>query len=294
MSEEIITPGDNIQVSESAVIDEIIKKILRLESSLSYSALSAFSEGPREFIKYKLRTRETTDAMIYGGMVHCLVLEPKDFYNRYFVLDDVEKKKEIGGAKPGGTKEYKIWFEEMQRNAGSKILVKADDFKIAEMISRDCRYNDAASRILQICPEREESAEWEYGNYKWRGFKDMSGKDAVADLKTCIDANPDKVARDIYYNGHYIQGAMYLMADMIKEGKDPNGPFHKDFFIIAVDKKGGISCHEVKPNFLEKGRKKYQYLINKFSECILKDSFDQSYEFFAERYDGIYDVDRTW
>lgn len=296
MSDETtdIIPVEDIQISDSAVVNKILSRILRKESNLSYSALSAFMEGPREFIKYKLRQREQTEAMQYGAMVHCLTLEPEDFYNRYFVLDDEEKKKEIGGAKPTATKAYKDWVLEMKVNAGSKEMVSAANHKMASQIAMDVRFNEASARILSLCPNREQEMEYDFGNYKWRGFKDGSGKDAIFDLKTCQDANPDKFLYDIYKMGYYIQGFMYLLGDSIIDGEPRMSDFRKDYYIIAVDKKAGISCHQLKPNYIERGRKEFEFYVNKFSECILTDGFDKSYEFFAQRYDGIYDADRTW
>ncbi len=289
---------EELQLSTDQIINNMLTAILRKEQHLSFSAISNFRESPRDFIKYKLHTVEPTEAMLYGQMVHCLVLEPGDFYNRYFVLDDVAKKEEIGGAKPAATAAYKAWLADMEKNANGKQLVTTADYTIAEQISRDVRFNDASSRILSICPEREQKIEWEFGNYKWQGFKDMSGKDAVADLKTCQDANPRKFRYDIINNWYYGQAAMYLTADAIISGvapEDINGVFHKDYYIIAVDKTGGVSCHLLKPNLIQRGFEEYQEMINKFSECVLKDAFDKSYDFHAQRWDGLYEVDKpSW
>lgn len=278
-----------LQLSYNEKIDEIIKAILRKEKSLSFSSLNNFAESPRDFIRYKLKQIEQTDAMIYGSMVHCLVLEPNDFYNRYFVLDDTQKKKEIGGAKPGATKEYQLWLTEMSGNAGDRILVKAADFTSAEATAADVNNNSASSRILKLCNTREEHIQWEFNNYIFQGFKDMSGKSAIADLKTCTDANPRKFERQIISDRYYLQGAMYLTADQFI-----NGGELKDYYIIAVDKSGGVSCHQLRPDLIKKGIEEYGYLINKFNECILSDKFDNSYEFFSDRFDGIYDAHKLW
>lgn len=273
-----------IQLSRTQKVDEIIKKILRHESMLSYSSLSQFAESPADFIKYKLKEREQTEAMIYGSMVHCLVLQPEDFYNRYFVLDDKAKKEEIGGAKPGATKAYKEWFGLMQFNAGKKTLVTTEDFSIAQGISMGVKYNRTASAIMDLCPQREVGIEWDYLNYKFKGFIDGKGNGNKFDLKTCTDANPKKVRWSIMDMWYYGQAAMYGIGD---ESLTDN------YYIIAVDKKGGVSCHQLAKNLLERGRKEYEYFVNKFSECILSDSFDSSYEFFADRWDGVYDFDKA-
>lgn len=272
-----------IQVSRDEKIDGIIKKILRHESPLSYSSLSQFAESPADFIRYKLKEFERTEAMIYGAMVHCLILEPGKFYDRYFILDDKAKKKEIGGAKPGATTAYKDWFLNTKVTAGKKELVTTEDFEMANSIASGVINNRSANAILNLCPEREVKIEWEYLNYRFSGIVDGKGKGNKFDIKTCTDANPKKFRWTILDMWYHVQAAMYGVA-----GNDLND----NYFIIAVDKKGGISCHQLSSGLLEKGRKEYEYYVNKFSECILSDSFNNSnYDFFAERWDGIYDVD---
>src|SRR4051794_5238924 len=90
-------------------MSDIVSQLLKGEMRLSYSALCAFKESPAKFVQYKMKQKVTTEAMIFGSMVHCLILEPGDFDNRYFTLDDTQKCNDIGGAKPRATKAYKEW-----------------------------------------------------------------------------------------------------------------------------------------------------------------------------------------
>lgn len=273
-------------VSSAPVIDAIVMKVLRGEDHLSFSSLSAFAESPADFIAYKLKTRETTPAMQYGAMVHCLVLEPQDFYNRYWVLDDVAKCIEIGGAKPRATSAYKSWIAAQRALSGCREIVTGDNFMLAKGIATGIRKNRAARAIYDMCPIHEEKIQWEYLNYKFRGIKDGNGAYATFDLKTCPDATPNNFKRVILNDKHYVQAAMYL-----HEG----GDFDKPYYIIAADQKQGISVHQLSKNLINKGRKEYEYLVNKFSECILTDNFESSYDFFSDRPDGIFDVDvRPW
>lgn len=276
---------EQIQVSYSAKVDEIIKKILRHEDILSYSSLSQFAETPADFIKYKMQLKVQTDAMIYGSMVHCLVLEPGKFNSRYFVMDDNLIIEQIGGAKPRATSAYKAWANEKRAMAGEREVVSAQDFKDAHGTSQAISYNRTARVILDLCQEREVKIEWEYLNYKFKGFIDGKGNKNKFDIKTVQDANVKKVRWSIIDMWYYGQAAMYGVGS---DSLDDN------YFIIAADKKGGVSCHQLSKNLIERGRKEYEYYVNKFSECILSDSFNSSYEFFADRWDGIYDADKGW
>src|ERR1700722_5883559 len=109
MSEAIeeIKEGIEPMLTRVQMMAPIIEMIMRGDMMLSYTALANFIDSPKDFADYKLQKKEPTKAMIYGSMVHCLVLEPRDFLNRYYPLDDEMICMEIGGAKPRATKKYK-------------------------------------------------------------------------------------------------------------------------------------------------------------------------------------------
>lgn len=248
------------------------------EGHLSYSSLSAFKSSPKDFIDYKLGVREETDAMLYGSMLHCLVLEPDDFENRYHILDDRDICVQIGGAKPRATKAYKEWKEIAFSEAAGKIIVETGDYLAAKIAAENIRHNRASAKVLNLATVHEKPIEWEFKNFKFKGFIDGIGEKAVFDLKSMPDAKPDKVQREIMQRGLYLQAAMYLYA----EGKP------LDYYIIAVDRKGGISVHKLEMALIEHGMKEYDSLLDKFNHCILSDAFNQSHDFYSTRFDGIF------
>lgn len=258
-------------------MDEIVSQLLRGEMKLSYSALSAFQESPRSFVEYKMRQRVTTDAMIFGSMLHCLILEPESFDKRYFCFDDTDKVAEIGGGNPRNTKAYKEWKVYVVADAGDRIVVEPSEYLHALKIAGNVKNNRAASKILRLCPNHEIPVDWEYKNFKFHGFVDGEGEDCRMDLKSCADASPKKFQKDLVSNGYHIQGAMYNMGGGVKP-----------HYIIAVDKVGGVSVHKLHDKLIEKGMEEYDRLVGKFNECILSESWDQSYDFWADRYDGIF------
>lgn len=248
------------------------------EDHLSYSSLSCFKQSPQKFIDYKLGVKEETDAMLYGGMMHCLSLEPSDFNNRYYVIDDTDKCNEIGGAKPRATKVYKEWYANMVNEAGEKLIVETSDFQAAKKAANNILSNRASAKVLQQVLIKEKPVEWEFKNFKFHGFIDGIGDKIIFDLKTCADASPDKFQREIIKRRYYLQASMYLHA----EGKV------LDYYIIAVDKLNGVSVHKLDQSLIEHGANEYSDLLDKFNHCILTDGFDQSFDFFSPRNDGIY------
>jgi hypothetical protein len=257
---------------------EIVSQLLKGEMRLSYSALCAFKESPSDFVRYKMKQKVTTEAMAFGSMVHCLVLESQDFNNRYFTLDDTQKVNEIGGAKPRATKAYKEWYAAETEAAGEKTIVDPQDFIAAKIIAENITNNRAAAKVLRLCPIHEKPIEWEYKNFGFHGFIDGDGDGATFDLKICADASPRKFYRTILDNDYHMQGAMYQYG---------NGRV-KRHYMIGADRSGGVSVHLLHDNLIEKGMEEYDRLVGKFNECILSDAWDQSYDYWSERFDGIY------
>lgn len=263
-------------------IETIVAKLMSGEGALSFSSLKEFKNSPKDFIDYKLRRKEQTPAMIYGAMVHCLVLEPSEFEKRYHALDDFDICAQIGGAKPRATTKYKEWKEVAIQEAGERILVETDDMNHAKAVAINVHENRASHKVLKIADQREKDVEWEFKNFKFKGKIDGIGKNAIFDLKTCADAENGKFQRDIISMGYYLQAAMYRAA--VGEALD--------YYIIAVDKVGGVSVHQLNEDLLEYGLTEYSMLLDRFNECILSEGFNMSYDFWSMRYDGIFTAEK--
>ncbi len=267
--------------SRTDKINEIVGRLLSKESHLSYSSLTQFKDSPKAFIDYKLKAYEQTDAMIYGAMVHCLILEPAEFENRYYVLDDAEIIMEIGGAKPRATNAYKSWKYAEELKADGKIVVNSDDFKAAQIQSLNVRHNYAAKLVMNKVIETEKKIEWEDKNFLFKGVIDGFGS-VIVDLKSCADASPRKFQRDIVSMDYHLQAALYL------KGIGKNLPY----YIIAFDKSNGVSVHQLTETLLTHAMKEVDALLDQFNKCILEDGFNKSYDFYSERFDGAYYCDK--
>lgn len=260
----------------------IIDKILSTEKHLSFSSLCAFRDSPSAFIAYQEREKETTPAMLFGEMVHCLVLQPDLFIERYFFIDDKEICSQIGGLKPRATNKYKEWYAEKREEAGSREFIEPDAYYDALQVAGSIIKNRASKKVLELCPVREKGIEWNYMNFRFLGFIDADGEKNIFDLKTCADAEPKKFQRDIVNNLYHVQAAMYLMAENL------SGNGVKNFYHIAVDRVGGISVNQMDKALIEEGVKEYKRLLIGFNQCIIEERWSENYDFWSERYDGIY------
>lgn len=261
----------------------IVRKLISGEMKLSYTALSHFIDSPKDFAQYKLIKQEPTEAMIYGKMVHCLILEPDKFNSRFFTFDDSDKVAEIGGAKPRATKAYKEWKAIVCADAGMRTIISPQDHVHAKIVAQNVLYNRASRRIMEKCPKRERPVEWDYMNFGWHGYIDLEGDEDIADIKTLPDANRKKAQRAIWDRGYYIQGALYRLASGSK----------KNIHIIAVDKIGGISVHTLHERLLEFAMEELRYYVERFNHAVITEAWDESQDFYSDRWDGTFECDKA-
>jgi hypothetical protein len=277
-------------LSRQDKIDEIIQKLIRQEDHLSFTSLANFARSPVTFIDYKIGKLELdeteTAAMKYGKILHCAVLEPQQFDARFFCLDDsaiVDRLKAAGAKNPRAMKEYKQWKEIEAASAGDREIVSPQDAMHVKMVAQNVFHNRAARKILEMCEVKEKGISWEYKNFKFKGYIDGRGAKMFMDLKSMADAEMRKAQRTIADKLQYVQAAAYQIGEGV-EGED--------HYILAVDKKSGVSAHKLDARLLEQGFKDYDRLVTLFNHCIIQDAFDQSFDFWAENiyrhWDGIF------
>lgn len=263
-------------------VDKLIADLMSGEKTLSFSSLKAFKNSPSDFIDYCFREKQQTDAMLLGTLIHCLVLEPDMFSERYTVMDDSDIMAQLADSgNPRNTKIYKEWKANFLASAVGEVIT----FKMkqqAEIIAGNITHNRAAKKVLDLCPKREQKIEWQYKNFGFRGFYDLGGEKIRADIKKVPDASPRKAQRTIIEMWYHGQAAMYLTAEGII----------LPFYIICADSKGGVSVHKLDKSIIEQGLDDYSKTVDKFNECLIKENFNQSYDFWAESYDGIFTCDK--
>ncbi len=263
-------------------IDQLISDLMSGEKTLSFSSLKAFRNSPADYIDYAFREKKQTDAMLLGTLIHCLVLEPEKFEERYTVLDDTEIMSTLSDSgNPRATKVYKEWKEGfLAKCTGETITLKMK--QQAEIIAGNITHNRAAKKVLSLCPKREQKIEWQYKNFGFRGYYDLGGEKVRADIKKVPDASPRAAQQTIIKMWYHGQAAMYLTAEGVI----------LPFYIICADAKGGVSVHKLDKSLIEQGLEDYSKIVDKFNECLLKENFNQSYDFWAESYDGIFVADK--
>ncbi|GHE35134.1 PD-(D/E)XK nuclease-like domain-containing protein [Sphingobacterium griseoflavum] len=260
---------DYIAIKE-AYVTTMEDKYQRGELYLSYSSLSNFRKSPKHFVNYKLFGTDDTDSILLGKVLHCLVLEPQNFDKTYAIAPECDRR----------TKDGKATYNAFLESSKDKTVVSNSIYTSAVEMAISVLSNEQSKALLDSALFKEKRVDWERHGFKFLSFLDAEGEDYVVDLKSMPDADPKKVQREILSRCLWLQGGMYL------EAIDQD----KDYYIIAVDKKGNVSVHLLMKSLIEYGKSEFKRLCGDFEDCLSTNSWLKSYEY--RSHNGIYPIDK--
>ncbi len=253
--------------------------------AVNFSSLKYMSVSPRMY-RYRLTHPEPRKASwVLGGAIHCMVLEPEKFSDRYVVLDDATLK---DCAPSRSSKEGKAilsahpeWSTDKMSSGEYQAACVATAYPGREAItgrqfdicvaSRDAiREHRVASGLLRG-GVAEESITWvdrETG-LRCKGRLDYLRPDLIVDLKSSRDPSPSKFERDAVNYGYAAQVAFYhdgaVAAKRVTGGQLPH--------IIAVRTKDDfdVAAFRLSQEAYETGRAIYRSLLQRLAECTSAD-----------------------
>ena len=92
-------------------------------SYLSTSALKAFAKSPNHYIEYVNGERKATPAMELGSAIHCAILEPDEWHDRYTIVPKVDRR----------TKAGKEAWELFQKSSEGKTVLTDEQHRTMDM-----------------------------------------------------------------------------------------------------------------------------------------------------------------
>ena len=164
---------------------------------LSFSSLKEFAISPNHFIHYKQRQRVATSSMMRGSALHCLVLEPNEFEQRYMIAPNFRR----------GTKAW----DECVVAAGEREIIKDSEFEGIERMASAIMENKHAREIITNATAFEQHVEFEFNGIPFHGFIDIVGN-VVADLKSTQDVSTRGFQKLVFNYKYHWQAALYLRA----------------------------------------------------------------------------------
>ncbi len=253
-------------------------------AAVNWSSLKYMSVSPRMYRHRLANPEPRKTAWVLGGAIHCAVLEPSRFVDRYLILDGL-----IADPAPGrGTKAGKLLIEEHPE--WSTEAMTAEEYQAAffalqfpgkEALTE--RQNATVIAAAEAVREHrvarellrgglaEETLEWTDATtgLRCKGRLDYLRPDRVIDLKSSRDPSPSKFEKDAVNYGYAAQVAFYhdgaRAAKRITGGERP--------CIVAVRAKDDfdVAAFQLTSEAYEIGRSIYRGLMQRLSECIEAD-----------------------
>ena len=175
--------------------------------ALSNSALSCLKQSPEVFRdRYILgKPQAESDAFRVGSAVHCMVLEPHLFSDRFAMAPRVDKR----------TKQGKADWEAFQTSVDGRELLTEDEH--AEIVSTARAFGKhaglttllgSAGRII------EEAIRFDLFGERFKAKPDcvIPSAKVIIDIKTTVSVKPRKFAWSAIGYGYHRQAAIYMHA----------------------------------------------------------------------------------
>lgn len=224
-------------------------------SAISKSDLDLIARSPAHFKYTKEHKPDPTDSMLFGSVVHKLVLEPETFTAEYAVAPAVDRR----------TKAGKEAWTEFSDSINGETVISSDIYSKAHLIAESVRNNKLANKLLSG-GKAEQSYFWtdSQTGVECKCRPDYLKNNIVIDLKTTINASPEEFVKSAYNYRYYVQAWWYL------EGLRQNGIDVTDFIFIAVEKEAPytVCVYCADELMLELGEREARRNLNAYAECL--------------------------
>lgn len=224
----------------------------RQHPAISRSDLWYIHESPEKFRWHMDHPEPPTAALLFGQVVHKLVLQPDDFDSEFAVMPDVD----------GRTVEGKAARAAFFTDSVGKTVIDANTYSTAKDMAAVLHKAPFVDRLLR--GDREKPYFWtdeltgEQCKCRVDCITQVGEKLIVVDYKTAADASGDAFMRDAVRYGYTLQAGMYL------EGTQADS-----FVFIVQEKKPPYSVNilEADAAFIQKGRDLFRELIGIYHHC---------------------------
>ena len=145
---------------------------------LSYSSLKEFAKSPAHYIAYLNGDKEPSKEMIFGSMLHCLLLQPKEFNSQFAVMPNVDRR----------TSEGKATYAKFMSEAEGKSVVQESELEDANRLVEKVMMQDHFRKLVSDCNIFENEFRQDIDGLPFRGFIDGEADNYVLEVKTASDA----------------------------------------------------------------------------------------------------------
>ena len=225
---------------------------------ISASGLKQIAKSPRHYWNRYLNDKykeEPTAAMAFGNVVHTLMLEPKEFNERYQVIPELDRR----------TKQGKETYDAFLLGAAGRTIISEKDYLLATAMIEQAKLNPIITDLLDLS-EKEQMHTFRILDVDCKMKADAINviDGCIIDVKTCTDASPIGFGKDAYNLGYLLQAAFYLDGYYFATNNDL-----KRFIFIAMEKTApyNVAVYEMNREQIELGRQQYLAAIQTYKAC---------------------------
>lgn len=182
---------------------KMTEKEYRQHPAISRSSLWKMSESPEKF-KYALDNPDSpTPSLIFGQMVHKLLLQPEEFESEFAVAPIVDRRTQAG----------KQLYQQFMDESEDKTVVSYDDFSHARLLIEKIRSIPFLSPYIK--GRHEEPFFWidpdtgEECKVRCDILVEINGILTIVDYKSAASAETGAFNSAIFRHGYHLQAAMY-------------------------------------------------------------------------------------
>jgi exodeoxyribonuclease VIII len=233
-----------------------------LDKYYSSTALKyLYSHSPKHF-KYKYidkleAPKKTSEAMVIGSLVHCLLLAPHEFEKEFFVMPELNLRTNDGKEKR----------DEMLLLHKGKLLVTEDQLSESRKMFESARSNPQIAKLLQPNGIWEGSMFWRcpFSGLNFRAKMDYFNGPYMCEVKTANDISPEAFARQVYDLNYDLSLVHYSEGYRASFGED-----FKRCYFICIENKAPYSTqvYTVGDFNFELGREKWLSATSKLTDAI--------------------------
>lgn len=233
------------------------EKEYRAHPAVSRSQLFRLRESPEKFRYYEDNPEEPTAALIFGQLLHAIVLQPNTVDDMFAFAPECDRR----------TREGKTLWADFEVYARDKTVVTPDMVDAVEGMHDKLLSNDFVQKLLN--GEKEVPYFWtdeltgEECKCRADCITNINGLDIIVDLKTAECAETDTFMRHAVKYGYDLQAAMYSEGVRKYTGKECA------FVFVVIEKKPpyAINILQADKAFITHGFDMFRELLGIYHDC---------------------------
>lgn len=237
------------------------EKEYRQHPAISRSELWRMHESPEKFKYYKDHPPEPTPSLLFGQVVHKLLLQPDDFETDFAVMPNIDRR----------TKDGKESYSAFLAACGERSIVPYDMYQTAQEMAQKALQEPMVRKLLAGQKEvpffwtDEDTGEECKCRLDCLTYLDGDTIPTIIDYKTAANARTDIFNNAIYKLGYHFQSAMYSEGVMKALNLSERPGF--TFFVQEKTPPYSLNVVVIPDEVMLHGLDTFREFMGKYHEC---------------------------